>query len=182
VYFIYELVDPRDNATRYVGMTNNPEARYKQHISQHNGDSPKSRWIQELLTLGLQPLIRILETTESEAQARDQELHWIGYYVSQGTQLTNLLVGSPQTLLNSLAASITIQTEEDLDYLTILNDEWQKLLKLRDNPTGADRELELECFVMAWLFYAQEESERQIITRWGNLQLQSLNQSTRWGV
>ena len=32
MYFVYELVDPRNNVTGYISITNNPNQRYYDHI------------------------------------------------------------------------------------------------------------------------------------------------------
>lgn len=59
--FIYGLTDPRTNAIRYIGKSDNPRQRLKSHITEHNeSSSPKALWIRDLWNLGLRPGIRII--------------------------------------------------------------------------------------------------------------------------
>lgn len=59
--YIYELKDPRDGTTRYVGKANNPKQRLRNHFSQSvNQQTPKALWMQELRALGLYPELSIV--------------------------------------------------------------------------------------------------------------------------
>lgn len=63
LYYIYALIDPRTGHPRYVGLSLNPDQRYKYHyygFSQHNSD-----WISELKSLDLAPWIQILCSASS---------------------------------------------------------------------------------------------------------------------
>lgn len=93
---VYRLIDPRDGSTRYVGMSNNAQARYEQHIQSHSKNETKEAWIQELKDNGLLPLLEVLEKVKGRITAFQQEQYWIGYYLSQGAQLTNKLRGIEQ--------------------------------------------------------------------------------------
>ena len=43
-YFLYSLNDPDSNIPRYIGITNNPEKRFNDHlIDNHN--TKKCKWI-----------------------------------------------------------------------------------------------------------------------------------------
>jgi hypothetical protein len=53
-YIIYALIDPRDDRIRYIGLTEYPDIRLKQHI-QGEGNIPKREWISGLHRLGGQP-------------------------------------------------------------------------------------------------------------------------------
>ena len=91
VYTVYALIEPRDNMARYIGITVNPEERLKQHIW---GDInvPKREWIRELNQLDLAPLMRIIETAETQGEALEREAYWIQYYLSKGIRLVNILM------------------------------------------------------------------------------------------
>lgn len=91
MYFVYELVDPRTNVTGYVGITNNPNQRYREHIEGRVGKGKKYEWIKRLQEEETQPKMKILEIVEDLEQARRQERHWVQYYLSKGTSLTNTL-------------------------------------------------------------------------------------------
>lgn len=74
-HHVYHLVDPRDRAVRYIGKTGSPAARLRAHIQEAREaqNTAKKRWIAELLRLGLQPVLVIIATCETEPQARQIE-------------------------------------------------------------------------------------------------------------
>lgn len=76
-YAIYMLIDPRDRSIRYIGMSNDPNKRYIQHIQRAQSSSLKDRWIIELLNERRVPDLSILEEVDSEPQARKREKYWI---------------------------------------------------------------------------------------------------------
>jgi hypothetical protein len=80
VITIYALKDPRDNAVRYVGRTEDLPRRYKGHLSIGGGYHPagkaKHAWVAELRALGQQPIVEVLEECADKiADAR--EAWWI---------------------------------------------------------------------------------------------------------
>lgn len=96
-YQIYALIDPRDNITRYIGISRDAMVRYYQHIT-----APCSRktlrWIEELGKLGLHPVLQLLETIRRQADMSseafrlavyEREAYWINEYLRQGTPLLN---------------------------------------------------------------------------------------------
>lgn len=96
VVYIYGLFDPRDNQLRYVGKTINLEARLRDHINWAIQDDPcpKSDWIKELLSLGLEPIISILEETDEEGWA-EAEVNWIATCRKLGLNIFNVANGGP---------------------------------------------------------------------------------------
>ncbi len=60
----YVLEDPRNSEIRYVGITNNPENRLRNHIyeAKKYNRNHKERWIVSLLRRNLKPTMRILWT------------------------------------------------------------------------------------------------------------------------
>jgi len=84
-----------------VGMTNNPPARYTQHLAD-KADSPKVAWINELRTHGVKPVMGIIEEC-TEANVRSREIFWIEYYLSKGIELTNSALGFEQKTVQSVA-------------------------------------------------------------------------------
>ena len=95
MYFVYELVEPRNNATGYIGITNNPNQRYLEHVEGRAGKGKKYEWIKRLQQEGTQPKMKILEIVDDLAQAREQERYWIQQYLSKGTQLVNTVLIHP---------------------------------------------------------------------------------------
>lgn len=86
--FIYKLIDPRDLSTRYVGKTNNPRVRLKNHCL-HRFATSCSVWVQELRSLGLKPTMDILEEVPPERDWKAREAHWIFSLTEQGHKLYN---------------------------------------------------------------------------------------------
>jgi predicted GIY-YIG superfamily endonuclease len=90
MYYVYELIDPRTNEIRYIGITARPEIRFTQHLNGINEPNGyKVEWIQELKEQGLLPEMRITETVDNKEEARELERYWIEYYLSRDVQLTN---------------------------------------------------------------------------------------------
>lgn len=76
--YIYRLIDPRTNETRYVGKTNNPERRYKEHCKNDN-KYPIHTWINKLKLLELQPIMEVIEECD-DAIWNEREIFWVDYY------------------------------------------------------------------------------------------------------
>ena len=91
---IYALVDPRDESVRYVGKTNNPDARYNSHCYSKS-KTHCSRWVQSMKKEGWWPHMMILEDGLSEEQWPEREKHWIAHYRETGAKLTNITDGGP---------------------------------------------------------------------------------------
>lgn len=85
---IYGLRDPIHRDIRYVGMSKNVEARYKQHLHCHTNQY-KNFWIQDLRSRGLLPELEIIEKIRGKFQALCHEDYWIQHYLDQGANLTN---------------------------------------------------------------------------------------------
>jgi hypothetical protein len=90
---IYALCDPRTEAVRYIGQSENGLVRARKHARQARcGErGHKANWIRQLQTLGLDYIIVIVEQTTID-RLDDRERHWIKYYRAQG-HLLNVLDG-----------------------------------------------------------------------------------------
>lgn len=99
--YIYGLYCPLTGVIKYVGMTNNPPARYAQHLAD-KADTPKVAWMNELRAHGVKPIMGIIEEC-TEANVRSRELFWIEYYLSKGIELTNSALGFEQKTVRSVA-------------------------------------------------------------------------------
>ena len=90
---IYALVDPRTGRTRYVGKTTQ---RLEERISQHcscKAHLPVAHWAMKLVSLGLKPIVVILQSgIEGDAWEAAERL-WIRYMWSLGAELLNLSEG-----------------------------------------------------------------------------------------
>lgn len=95
-YKIYVLIDPRDNLTRYVGMSKDAAFRLHEHLHTSTGGESKQtrQWIKELKQLNLLPVLKILETIEKTDNAYsiacERELYWIEQLLSAGVTLLNV--------------------------------------------------------------------------------------------
>jgi len=87
---IYALIDPRTKEIRYIGKSNNPEYRLKQHLKRDVilCDNHRTRWIRQLLLEKLQPILVILEKVPS-SEWQIHEKKWIKKYRILGFNLTN---------------------------------------------------------------------------------------------
>lgn len=90
MYTIYALIDPRNDTTRYIGLTDNVYARFKQHVNGEDTNIHKVRWIRELKEQEQMLIMRRLEVTTTLSEARDREQYWIRKYMNEGTVLLNM--------------------------------------------------------------------------------------------
>ena len=93
---IYALIDPRNNAIRYIGATCiGIEKRLKYHLGEakrHDG-THLWRWLRVLINLGLSPLATKLEAVSIESSWQERERYWIAHGRSRGWRLTNATDG-----------------------------------------------------------------------------------------
>ena len=85
---VYVLLDPRPIKKVYVGVSVNPQRRYKQHLKDAH-DTKKTCWFTELEMLGLKPLLKILEYNVGFFLAFDREQHYIDTLESEGYEIMN---------------------------------------------------------------------------------------------
>lgn len=94
--FIYALVDPRDNRTRYIGKADDVNRRLRDHL----GDAPStqrrnkglSEWIKALKNIGLKPLTVIIQEVPRAAWEQT-ERYWISKTRLSNPDLLNLSPG-----------------------------------------------------------------------------------------
>jgi predicted GIY-YIG superfamily endonuclease len=103
MYFVYALVDPRTSIVAYVGITNNPNARLKDHISGDGPNDEKKAWIQKLQEEGYEPCMEVLEIVDTKKKASEREKYWIQHYISLGMPVTNIVYRNRQTIFQSQA-------------------------------------------------------------------------------
>lgn len=87
--FIYALKDPTTNEVRYIGKSDNPEARIYHHCATRIG-SRKTKWIKSLIERGLRPELIILEECVRDSH-RHAETAWIHFFLDLGCDLTNAI-------------------------------------------------------------------------------------------
>lgn len=86
--YIYALVDPRDNAIRYVGKTVDIKNRLAQHMSDGSGSKEKREWVESLRSISLFPEVRILAVVNSD-NCFTEEKSWIKKMIDDGCDLVN---------------------------------------------------------------------------------------------
>ena len=98
LYYIYAFVDPRTHQTRYIGISNDTELRYNQHV---NGGSNKHvwQWIYELKASEKSPVLQVIEKVHRERGSsfidfmevvHAREAYWIDTYRASGALLLNI--------------------------------------------------------------------------------------------
>ncbi len=88
--YVYGLIDPQTNCFRYVGITNDLERRYNQHVTCSNSKNfAKDCWVKSLRLQSLKPMLVVLEECEDEQQALDAEARWIQTGLRLGWPLLN---------------------------------------------------------------------------------------------
>lgn len=92
--YIYSLIDPVTNETRYIGKANDPQKRLKGHIADAaRRDYPVYRWIRKLISSGKCPVLNVLEYAEDWKEA---EKRLIKASIEKGDKLLNVAEGGDQ--------------------------------------------------------------------------------------
>ncbi len=114
-FTIYALIDPRDYAVCYIGITDDVYRRFFQHLS-CDGDNPaKDAWITQLRLDNVMLIMKTLEVVPTVEQAREREAFWIQHYKFLGTPLLNQLIPSirlPKRMTQP--ALIKVRRERDM--------------------------------------------------------------------
>lgn len=87
--YIYALRDPGTNEIKYVGKSNNPESRAKNHYSE-GVNARKMLWMKDLKERGLRPELIILEQRPID-DFRQAESSWIHFFLDLGCNLVNAI-------------------------------------------------------------------------------------------
>lgn len=90
MYAIYALIDPRDNAVRYVGVTNDVYKRFLSHIQCSGNNLAKNLWITELRAANKMVIMKTLEEVEGRSHALAREYYWIQHFQILREPLVNI--------------------------------------------------------------------------------------------
>lgn len=136
--YIYTLCERGKDEVRYVGQTVNPEQRLKAHVGDSRLESshPKERWIAEVLMMGSDIEMRIVEECTGET-AGDREKYWIGYHLEYSSGLTNLTYGSASRFAN--VGLITDSRVTGVTGLRLTNTDLEKLKYVADHRSNGDK-------------------------------------------
>lgn len=86
--YIYELIDPLNNQTRYIGKSVDPETRFHQHLTKLYRITHKINWIKSLLKENLKPILNIIDEVPN-SEWEFWECYWIAQYRAWNINLTN---------------------------------------------------------------------------------------------
>lgn len=90
---IYTLLDPNTNQVRYIGKSDNPNNRLKDHIKKcGNSVNHKNNWVLSLLKENKKPILEVVDVVPKEEWAF-WETYYIDLYKSWGFELTNTAPG-----------------------------------------------------------------------------------------
>ena len=94
---IYSLADPRTGEIRYIGQSSRGLARARQHLLpsslRRGAHTYKVHWIKSLLTLGLKPVIGVVEELRGREGLDEAERRWIFVMRLMGFRLVNATEG-----------------------------------------------------------------------------------------
>ena len=79
IYYLYCLIDPELKIPKYIGISNNPERRYKEHLEDISNTS-KTRWIKSLVDKKLKPILKSIKNTQDIHQVIEWEKKAISKY------------------------------------------------------------------------------------------------------
>lgn len=97
---IYGLICPLTNEIKYIGKSNNPERRLKDHMWDTRGmDINKALWIKDLKTKKLKPILEILDEVPISTWQYWEEF-WILYFKALGAKIFNKRAGNGLTYAN----------------------------------------------------------------------------------
>lgn len=89
LFFIYALIDPRDNKVRYIGSTKNPKYRYLRHFTRPINPLVDA-WINELAKFELKPRMMTLAEANGRVSANMLEYQYIYEYNEHQGGLLNM--------------------------------------------------------------------------------------------
>jgi hypothetical protein len=111
--YIYALKDPNTHKIRYIGSSNNPNKRYKEHISDTKREkTKKSNWIKNLIKNNQKPILEILEKT-SLNEFEGLEKKYIEEQIALGNKLLNFDISGKGNILkktNKQRQNLTLKT------------------------------------------------------------------------
>lgn len=111
-YHIYILFDPTFvSKTYYIGYTNNPSRRLKQHINDYSTNPYKTAWIRKLKFRGILPAIYSIYQYLTEDDVLKAEIELIAFLKYIGVKLCNISSGGnrPPSSLGKQASNETKQ-------------------------------------------------------------------------
>jgi len=121
---VYALADPRSDSIYYVGRSNNPDRRLRDHLKggEHETNPDKDAWIAELRDAEMKPQLVIVEDVADPQAVLEREARWILELLRRGEPLTNW-----QAYFNYLTKA-TRAADFDLLSEPVDSERWRPLL------------------------------------------------------
>jgi predicted GIY-YIG superfamily endonuclease len=96
MHFIYGLRTNLDSRIMYVGITNSPARRLIEHIetARRGHSQDRDKWALKQIESGAEINMIILDTYDSEPEARAAEKHWVIYLSGINPQICNMRHGA----------------------------------------------------------------------------------------
>jgi predicted GIY-YIG superfamily endonuclease len=111
MYIVYGLEDQRNHEVFYVGITDDVQSRFLQHLRCDGSNPLKDARIQAMVTAGYLPLPRTLQIVGDIEQAKRRESYWIRHYHALDMPLTNQVIPVIQEHV------IIVRGKEPVDHL-----------------------------------------------------------------
>lgn len=78
-YYLYVLIDPIVKIPKYVGISNDAQRRFQEHL-EDTSNTPKVKWIKSLKNGGQIPILKVLKSTHDVRQICEWEKKVIADY------------------------------------------------------------------------------------------------------
>lgn len=117
--YIYVLFSRHDHAIRYVGISNDPLRRFKDHIGKRSHSLAVSTWVAWVQRIGSEVVSQSIDEADDHEKALDKEAFWIQYFAKRGSQLLNTQqrILTPERVEEIYSEMIDKFTPENYEYL-----------------------------------------------------------------
>ncbi len=92
MYIVYGLEDQRNHEIFYIGITDDIQSRFAQHLRCDGSNPLKDVRVRGMIKAGYLPLARTLQIVVDLEQAKRRESYWIGHYYDAGAALMNQVI------------------------------------------------------------------------------------------
>src|SRR5882762_7984725 len=92
MFTVYGLEDQRNHEVFYVGITDNIQTRFIEHLRCDGTNPIKDVAIRDMVSAGYLPLPRTLQLVADLETARRRESYWLRHFYDLGMQLTNQVI------------------------------------------------------------------------------------------
>ena len=117
---IYALIDPRDNAVHYVGITHDVYKRFIEHINCSKVNFPKNAWVIELRNANKMIIMKTLQEVETREEAEEREWYWIRHFEMLNEPVKNIAKRS--ALARIKVKEVQANAKNDAPVLPATND------------------------------------------------------------